>query len=89
MKQYHFRSQYSSCYLNTSKKFQSGVISRGAQGGGALLLKFLLILGGSAPLKLLYWLGADSRIYLFAGTDLKNFMTVAHRAWLVSRRGKT
>ena len=24
-----------------------------------------------------------------AGADLENFMTVAHRAWLISRRGQT
>ena len=24
-----------------------------------------------------------------AGADLENFMTVAHRVWLVSRRGQT
>ena len=27
--------------------------------------------------------------YMTAGADLENFMTIAHRAWLVSRRGQT
>ena len=53
------------CEMNTeevpefSKK--TGMISRGAEHP---LLKFLLILGGSAPLKLLHWLDFSESIGL-------------------------
>ena len=36
------------------KEESAGVISRGAQGVEPLLLKFMFILGGSAPLRFLY-----------------------------------
>ena len=41
-----------------------GVISRGAQGGGAPLVKISAHVGGSAPLKLLHWLGFSESIGL-------------------------
>ena len=45
-------------YCNRIQRFHlgnayPGVVSRGAQGGGAPLLKSLIILGASAPLKIL------------------------------------
>ena len=43
-------------------------------GGGAPLLKFLLFLGGSAPLKLLHWLGFSE----FIGLASKVLSTFVH-----------
>ena len=33
--------------------------------------------------------GEDYTMMLRTGADLENFMTVTHRAWLISRRGQT
>ena len=72
IRQYHLFHAGLSHYLGCLKKsVKSGEVTvggrgdfRGVQGGGVPLLQCLLSLGGSAPLKLLHWLGFSEFIGL-------------------------